>query len=140
MPLLFFGVCKKNWNKGSWSYRYTHFGLPFPSRIWIFTICEFASFFFFFFLVKILGWVPSSKPMLPAYIGKLHDQFKVQFQSNCVFYEEIHPVTLSRTINCLKMNKPCLWFPVDQNSKCSNSIMTLKLWDIQNFKKQMYCK
>lgn len=97
VPLLFFGVCKKNWNKGSWSYRYTHFGLPLPSRIWIFTICEFASFFFSFFWVKILGWVPSSKPMLPAYIGKLHDQFKVRFQSNCIFYEEIHPVTLSRT-------------------------------------------
>lgn len=140
MPLLFFGVCKKIEIRGVEVIDIRILAYPSPPGFGFSRFVNLLLFFFSFFLVKILGWVPSSKPMLPAYIGKLHDQFKVQFQSNCVFYEEIHPVTLSRTINCLKMNKPCLWFPVDQNSKCSNSIMTLKLWDIQNFKKQMYCK
>lgn len=98
VPLLFFGVCKKIEIRGVEVIDISILAYPSPPGFGFSRIVNLLLFFFFFFfLVKILGWVPSSKPMLPACIGKLHDQFKVQFQSNCIFYEEIHPVTLSRT-------------------------------------------
>lgn len=97
VPLLFFGVCKKIEIRGVEVIDIRIFTYPSPPGFGFSRFVNLLLFFLLFLGVKILGWVPSSKPMLPAYIGKLHGQFKVQFQSNCIFYEEIHPVTLSRT-------------------------------------------